>query len=254
MLKEHALLPADFEKTGFHVQSNGTLAKRFQVLGERSSGTNFVKRLLGRNSALKPTEILGWKHGFPQMMAIPANLAVICVVRNAESWALSMFAKPWHTSKQMQTLEFAEFIRTPWDTIIDRPRYFDEARKIGYIGQPLQQDRHPMTGETFANLFALRQAKMNGMFSHLRRDCTCIVIRMEDAQAAPEASVDQLLNALGQPARDQPFRQVTKRLGARFNSSVDSRPETPAQMSADDLTFLKASLDLKTESQLGYSY
>lgn len=254
MHKEQPLLPDEFAKTGIHAQTTGTPITRYQVLGERSSGTNFVKRLLGRNSNLKPVETLGWKHGFPQMMAIPSDLAVVCVVRNAESWALSMFSKPWHTSRQMQKMGFSEFIRAPWDTTIDRPRYFEDARQKGIVGQPLQQDRHPMTGEKFANLFALRQAKLVGLLSYLNRDCSCILVNMEAAQNAPENSADHMLSLLGQPARTQPFRPVVKRLGAKFKPSVSERPAPPASLSAEDRAFLIANVDIETEAWLGNNY
>lgn len=84
---------------------------RLQAFGERSSGTNFVKRLIGRNTPLSPTEELGWKHGFTQMTAESPNTLVVCVTRNAVDWAHSLHAKPWHCPPEMQRLAFSEFIR-----------------------------------------------------------------------------------------------------------------------------------------------
>ena len=87
-------IPDTFAATGLHVQSGPTPVTRFQVVGERSSGTNYVKRLLGRNTGLKPTEALGWKHGGPQALAIPADLLVVICVRHAGDWARSMHRGP----------------------------------------------------------------------------------------------------------------------------------------------------------------
>ena len=56
-------------------------------------------------------------------------MLVLGLVRNAMSWALSMYAKPWHTSPQMQALPFSDFIRAPWDTRVDRARYFPDSDK-----------------------------------------------------------------------------------------------------------------------------
>ena len=191
-------LPAAFADTGFFATRAGDQSiTRYQVLGERSSGTNFVKRLLGRNTPLKPTEALGWKHGFPHMMAVPRDMAVICVVRRADAWARSMFDKPWHTTPEMQALSFSDFIRARWDTIIDRPRYFEGLVPDGSVGAPLQHDRHPQTGLPFATLFALRRAKLASLLTLPARGCTCVVLRMEDAQAAPEDTLAQLAGALG---------------------------------------------------------
>lgn len=234
-------------------RADGPPPVRFQVLGERSSGTNLLKRLLGRNSALEPTEALGWKHGFLQALAVPADLAVICTVRNPADWALSMHAKPWHGTHDLQRLPFAEFIRAPWDTVIDRPRYFGGAAAAGILGQPLQQDRDPVTGARFPDLFALRTAKLRFLLGFLARDCNCVLIRTELVQADPQAAVDRLLAALDQPPRGTAFRPVQKRLGARFTAAVAERPATPAAMSAADRDFMRAALDLALEARLGYA-
>lgn len=248
-------LPPDFAQTGLHVTRAGdTPITRYQVIGERSSGTNFVKRLLGRNTDLNPTEDLGWKHGFPHMMAIPSDLAVIIVVRRADTWARSMFSKPWHTTPAMQAMTFSEFIRAPWDTIIDRPRYFDGLVPEGSIGQPLQHDRHPATGARFETLFDLRTAKFNAMFSLLGRDCTCAILRMEDAQADPEATLTELTSGLGTAPPRAEFRPVVKRLGSKFKAAVPDRPALPDQWSDADMDFLRSNIDTKVEATLGYTY
>lgn len=248
-------LPTDFSKTGLHIQrASDTPIMRYQVLGERSCGTNFIKRLIGRNSPLKPTEALGWKHSAPHMLAIPQDMAVICAVRSADTWARSMFQKPWHTTPAMQALPFGDFIRAEWDTIIDRPRYFKGLVMDGSLGSPLQADRNPITGARFPNLFALRRAKLNGHLSMLGRDCTCIIIRMEDAQSAPEATLDAILTGLGHPAPNVPFKPVIKRLGSKFKAAVPDRPEAPTDWSDEDLDFLRAETDSTQEASLGYSY
>ncbi|WP_299614334.1 hypothetical protein [uncultured Tateyamaria sp.] len=248
-------LPSDFAQTGLHVVRTGdTPITRYQVLGERSSGTNFVKRLLGRNTDLTPTEDLGWKHGFPHMMAVPGDMAVIVAVRRADTWARSMYAKPWHTTPAMQALPFSGFIRAPWDTIIDRPRYFDGLVPEGSIGAPLQQDRHPVTGDRFANLFALRTAKLRAMLSLLDRDCTCIFVRMEDAQAEPEATLSSVTTMLGTAPPRSDYRPVIKRLGSKFKPSVPDRPALPDDWTWADKDHLRASIDTDLEAQFGYAY
>ena len=203
---------------------------------------------------MTPTEALGWKHGPPMAMAIPPDLAVICVVRGAEEWALSMHAKPWHTVPALQAMAFSEFIRAPWDTIIDRPRYFEGAERQNIVGQPLQADRNPNTGACFENLFALRRAKLASLATYLARHPTCVFLRMEDVQANPEAMVNKIIGGLGLPERTEPFKGVTKRLGSRFKPAVSKRPETPTAMPAGDRKFMLTQLDLQQESALGYRY
>lgn len=249
------MIPDDFAQTGIYApRAPVTPIMRYQVLGERSSGTNFMKRLLGRNSQMKPTEALGWKHGFAMSTGVPADLAVIAMIRRADAWALSMHAKPWHTRPTLQALEFHDFIRAPWDTIVDRPRYFEGATSLGVLGEALQYDRHPLTGEKFENLFALRRAKMAGLLSYLNRDCTVILVRTETVQAEPEATTDKLLALLEQPKRTADFAPVYKRLGSKFLASVETRPETPPKMGRAGLRFMRKELDLDWEERLGYSY
>ncbi len=239
---------------GWLIRPGPAVPTRYQVFGERSSGTNFVKRLIGRNSPLRPMEDLGWKHGFPHMTAIPAHVAVICVVRDARAWALSMHAKPWHCPPAMQALEFPDFIRAEWVTIADRKRYFPQVATLGGEGLPLQHDRHPLTGRPFANLFALRQAKLSGLLSYTERGCALIFIRLEAVQAAPDTFLGDLHLGLGIPQPDGPLRPVMKRLGSKFLPSVEPRPATPDTVSAEDLAFLRAQVDPAQEAAMGYAY
>ena len=187
------MIPDHFAKTGLAVwRGTDHPITHFQVIGERSSGTNFTKRLLGRNTDLTPTEALGWKHGPPNAFAIPPGCAVILCVRCADDWARSMHAKPWHASPALQALEFSDFLRAPWDTRVDRPRYFGDTLLDGTRGQPLQPDRDPITGAVFANLFALRQAKLRSMLSYMGRDCTFVLTRMEQVVSDPETTLTAL--------------------------------------------------------------
>lgn len=250
-----ALLPEDFAQTGrFFAHRTGVPVTRFQVFGERSSGTNFAKRVLGRNTPLTPSEDLGWKHGFPQMIAVPADMVAVVTVRNAADWVRSMHAKPWHCSAVMQALPFSEFIRAEWDTLVDRDRYFEEAARLGLTGQPLQQDRHPLTGARFADIFALRQAKLTAHLGFAARGCNVAILRMEDLTAAPEETVDAFLAAFALPPRDGAFRGIARRLGSKFRPAIEARPETPAALPAQDRAHLRARVDSAQEAALGYSY
>lgn len=246
------MLPDEFVTTGLYVQRlPGAAPARFQVVGERSSGTNLLKRLLVRNTPMQPVEALGWKHGFPQAVAVPADLAVICVVRNAADWALSMHRRPWHATPPMQALAFSDFIRAPWQSHVDRVQYFRSLTDAGMRGQPLQQDRDPVTGAVFANLFALRRTKLVGLLSHLGRDCTVVLVRLEQVQADQQATMARLTERLGLPEA-VPFRPVKRRLGSAFIPAVTPRPPTPEMFSATDRAFMLTQLDSALEARLGY--
>ncbi|KMK67528.1 hypothetical protein [Puniceibacterium sp. IMCC21224] len=248
------MIALNIPEPGWQIFPSGTPPRRVQVFGERSSGTNFVKRLIGRNTSVQPIEDLGWKHGFAQMAAIPEDVLIVAVVRDARAWALSMHAKPWHTPSAMQRLEFTDFLRTEWATIADRPRYFPQVAALGGTGRPLQQDRHPITGRAFANLFALRRAKLAGVLGFFQRDCAFVLVRLESLQAAPEAFIDALTATLDLTRPHPDFRPVVRRLGAKFKPSVQERPATPDSFPAAALPLLHATLDLDVEGALGYHY
>lgn len=244
----------DLATRGWAIRHAGPAPKRFQVMGERSSGTNFVKRLVDANTGLGNSEALGWKHGVPQMLAIPSDLTVVCAFRAADRWALSMHAKPWHTRPPMQALAFSEFIRAPWDTRVDRPRYFPWADAPEYRGQPLQADRHPVTGEMFADLFELRAVKMATLLSFAVRHTSCVFVRLEAVQAAPEDFLAELRETLALAPPKGAYKPVTKRLGAKFKPALGNRPETPKTMPEEDRDWMLSRLDVQVERAMGYIY
>lgn len=248
-------IPQDFAETGLAIRRAGDVPlRRFQVLGERSSGTNLLRRLMMRHIPLEASEVLGWKHGFPNMLAIPPDLVVLGIVRNAADWARSMHAKPWHTTPEMQRLDLSRFLRAPWNTVVDRARYFGGASARPLVGQPLQHDRDPVTGETFPNLFALRRAKLHALAGMFRRDCTMVLVRMEDIQADPETVVTAICKGLSLPSPATPFKPIERRLGSKFKASVEFRPETPPTLPDEDMDFLRTQIDTAQEAALGYSY
>lgn len=181
-------------------------------------------------------------------------MLVLGLVRNAVSWALSMYAKPWHTSPQMQALPFSDFIRAPWDTRVDRARYFPDSATLGQVGQPLQHDRHPLTGEMFPNLFAMRTAKLRALLSYSNRGCHFALMQAEPLQSDAEATLQNLRTALHLPDPEGAFRPVHRRLGSKFKAAVDTRPEPPQSILAEDRDFILSQLDLTLEQDLGYTY
>ena len=220
------------------------------MLGERSSGTNFISRLLGRNTPLRPSDALGWKHGAAPL-AIPPDLVVVCVVRNAASWALSMHARPWHATPALQRLALPDFLRAEWDSTVDRAKYFNGAGEL--VGQPLLADRDA-SGRRHANLFRLRTAKLQALARFGGSGASAVLLRLEEAQVAPERVVDGLRAGLGLPPRETSLRPVVRRLGTRFKPAIPDRPETPKALAAADLAFLRAETDAALEAELGYTY
>ncbi len=212
-----------------------------------------MQRLVKRNLGLEQSNALGWKHGFVQAVAVPADLLVIVMVRNALDWTRSMHAKPWHTTPDMQRLAFSDFIRAPWDSIVDRPDYFGLPKGDVALGTPLQQDRDPMTGQRFSNLVAMRRAKIASELGLLERGLNVAVIRCEDATKTPEQTIRKLADTFDLVGPDS-FKGITRRLGSRFRPSIPERPATPPVIPPQDREFIVKWTDREQESRLEYRY
>jgi len=273
-----------------HRQGTENIA-RYQVLGERSSGTNYLDTLLGNNLAIKPRAQFQWKHGYPITHFIPRTHLTIVSFRDPLDWLRSMHKKPWHAPQDMWQMPFSAFLRSPWRSEVDdwiirddlrelrrlehplryaaariwnhylRPRYdvhrgwvtsSDTARAASF-GLPVQHDLHPVDGTPFANVLHLRNAKMRGFLSLRHRACNYVFVRFEEVRANPEAFVEMLHREFG-VARAGPFKPVEKWLGTLPpDQEIRQSGDSPETISEDDLSFVRDTLDMEQEAQVGYS-
>lgn len=246
----------DMNDTGcFFHRAHDVTQTQFQVLGERGSGTNLVRRLIDLNCEITRTEALGWKHGFPISVGIPDTLTAVCVFRNAADWAISMYKRPWHAHPDLQALPFSDFIRAEWHAVIDRTGDFDLVHPELHVdGAELQYDRHPLTGKRFENLFALRRAKIAGHLGMLKRGCNVTLLRMETVLEAPEAFMFAFQTAYRLTPKTESFRSEARRMGHRWKPSVPDRAPPPERLSEADHAFMVSQLDTAVEAYLGYRY
>ncbi|MFW2541927.1 hypothetical protein ACN2XU_04735 [Primorskyibacter sp. 2E107] len=250
-------------ETPVHIGPSGFFAikridkpmQQFQVLGERASGTNLLRKTIEKNLDIQRTEGLGWKHGFPQMVAIPERLLVLCIVRNAADWARSMYKRPWHGHPELQKRAFPDFIRHQWVTIVDRPADFEMIHpELAVKGAALQLDRDPISGLAYDNLFALRTAKLRALAGMANRGRNIVFIRMEDFTADPERMLKKLSEEFDISPKRPFYKPVLRRLGTRFNPAVNDRPDPPNPMRDADRAHMLAHLDADIEASFGYTY
>lgn len=228
---------------------------QFQVLGERGTGTNVVRKTLERHLKIMRVEGLGWKHAYPHMVAIPRNLVVVCVVRNATDWVRSLYQRPWHCDPVLHPLGFSDFLRAEWHGIIDRAEDFEElSAEFDAVGAELQFDRNPLTGLPFENVFRMRSVKLGGLATIPNRGCSYTLLRFESFAADPEGFTRRFAEAYGLDRALDGFQPVKERLGNRYNRSGALPEDPPQEMSAEDRAFMLSQLDLEQEAALGYSY
>ena len=228
------------------IDRHGRELRTFQVLGERCSGTNVIRWLVSNNLGLVHREFGGWKHGFPGAMGISPHSLVVCVFRDAVPWLRSLYAKPFHTTPAMRALGFPDFIRAPWETVIDRPTHMGLKKAEGVKGMVLQKDRHPLTGERFGNVLALRNAKNAGFLSYASRDVNLALVRMEDVLSDKHAAMTRLAAAF-----DLPFSGDLVDSDANMGSGSFDR--AAGVVSDADRAFIRAGLDPAIEARLGYA-
>lgn len=248
-------LADDMAKTGwhFHIAGNGPF-DRFQVLGERGCGTNVIRKTVQDALQIKRTEALGWKHGVPNMIALPPTFLTICAVRAPQKWAHSLYKRPWHAAPSVQSLGFAEFLRTPWQSYVDKLSHFDGiAPRLQPLGEELQWDRHPITGAQYENIFAMRTLKQRALLGLPTRGASVVYVSLDAFNAAPEAFLADLSASCRLDHTTQGYAPVERRMGNRWTAAVEDRAPAPETWAEDDVTWMHSQLDPEIETALGFT-
>lgn len=248
-------ISADMVKTGwhFHKAHNGPF-DRFQVLGERGCGTNVIRKTVQDALRIKRTEALGWKHGFPSMIALPPTFLTICAVRAPHKWAHSLYKRPWHAAPHVQALGWHDFLRSPWESTVDKLGHFDGiAPRLHPEGCELQWDRHPITGARFDIIFAMRNLKHRALLSLPARGASVVYVSLDAFNAAPEAFLSDLSAAFGLAPSAQGYAPVERRMGNRWTAAVEGRSPAPDTWDKADLDWMHSQLDTEVETTLGFN-
>lgn len=218
---------------------------RFQVLGDRCSGTNYVSHLLERNfPELAPCEELGWKHGFidRRTCASPGLLTVV-VYRHPVRWMQSLYRNPFQIAPSQHQLPFDQFIRCQWS-----PVWTEENTDGTTTLIPIQGDMYPHTTTPFENICRMRSVKIGYLEELSELPCQIVFLRYEDANRAPRKVLAEIASAFDlHPVRR--YRPVHEYKGVR---SVRYRPARYPQMATEDLAFVRSELDICQEVRIGY--
>lgn len=224
---------------------------RFQVIGERCSGTNFLTHLTRSNLDIPSRNFFGWKHGFPHFAASNSDIVMIVCVRNALAWIKSLYRKPFHSTDAVRERIFPDFIRMPFETHVDRPENLRiPDNHPAFVGQVLQHDRHPITGELMTPM-RMRAAKLAAYRGLLNRGFNVVLVNYDKVSADPEAyisAMSQLLSA----KRTSELVVPDKHLGTNWKTKVSRKH--PAEITDADLEFILSELCLEDEAFFGFSY
>lgn len=226
---------------------------RFQVYGERRSGTNFVARTLARNTGLKRWGAYGWKHALPYFPVLPKCCLFVVVVRDPFDWLRSFYAGPFEVDPAIARLSFSDFLRAEWEGsytgFSEQWAYRGYAVKNRFaMGEPNFLDRHPITGRRFANVCEMRSVKMAGHLSLLDRGLNAVALRYEDFKARPEDMLRAIADSTGINLAKE-FTPTDKPVGPSSDRRAAAKT---APILETDRAFILENLDLAVERRCGY--
>lgn len=249
-----AQMAPEMRATGwyFHKAGDGPF-DRFQVLGERGCGTNIIRKTVQDALTIKRTEALGWKHAVPAMIALPPGFLTICAVRAPDKWAHSLYKRPWHATAEVQSRSFADFLRAPWDSYVDKLGHFDGiAPRLHPLGHTLQWDRHPITGAPYENIFAMRNLKHRALMSLPARGGSVAYVSLDAFNADPQGFLKDLSTHFGLSPTKQGYSPVERRMGNRWTPEVADRAPAPDVWNDKDTAWMHSQLDARIETALGF--
>jgi len=249
-----ARVATDMHQTGWHFhKAADARVDRFQVLGERGCGTNVIRKIVSESIQLRKTEALGWKHGFPAMIACPPTFLTIVAVRNPRSWAHSLYKRPWHAAPALQSLGFSDFLRAPRESRVDRIGYFNNIPpRLLPQGFEMQWDRHPVTGARFENIFAMRNLKHRALLGMPVRGASVVYVSLDAFNTAPEAFLADLSAAFGVSPTKRGYAPVKRRMGNRWTPAVKDRAPAPDIWDDADVEWMYSQLDPQIEETFGF--
>ncbi|MFK7941782.1 MAG: hypothetical protein AB8B85_02530 [Paracoccaceae bacterium] len=213
---------------------------RFQVMGERCSGTNYLSKLILQNvPGLEETRDAGWKHGFvlPRGACQP-SLLVLIIVRHPVRWIQSVHRAPWELAQHMHALQFAAFIRAPWEPVSSGNAQADEL------------DFDPASGLPFSNAWAMRAAKIEHHEALADMPCNAAYLRHEDVNRDPARTLRALADGFGLSLAPQ----ITDVRTYKESRTAPYLPRQFPPISPEDRAFLDTAIDQTTENKLGYDH
>ena len=133
--------------------------KNFVILGERSSGTNFLEQAIIQNFKLKYLDLStssdnSFKHfyGFDhQSILNDPGTIVFCIIRETVEWVDSFFNSPYHVNSNLKN-NITDFITKIW--ISNNEKTLKE----------ITEDRNIHNGEYYLNIFEMRNTKIKYMY------------------------------------------------------------------------------------------
>ena len=220
--------------------------RRFQVYGQRCSGTNALIKLLEQNlEDLHFTEDYGFKHWLlPAQIEIPDDVFVIVIARRPDHWLRSLHATPWHAHPDLKAMDFSEFIRSEWRTVWDEDFWGMDSQHPNF-GRPITQEMCPEARAPFCNPIAMRTAKLQNWVSTASRARGHLLINHAELVADPRGVLLRIACASQTRTRDA-MKPVSSYKG---HGKKPFRISTYQELSEEDLLHVSRHISPEIEEK-----
>lgn len=206
------------------------MIKNFTIYGERCSGTNFLQRCFSKYTGLHITWEFGWKHFFGyndhNIISRGDNTLFLCIVRNPYQWLMSFDRRRHHIKEGKKK---TNFFTGEWQSVRkDKP------------GSPeIMEDRNPINGERYKNIFELRKYKCRYLWYELPLYAkNNYFIRYEDLLENNLLVLNHIVNTFNLSIKD-----------TNIESAVLGKKHL---MTEENFCLFNKELDWQTENTIGY--
>ena len=222
--------------------------QKFQVFGQRCSGTNALVRLLSANfPELKFCEQTGFKHWFvPDDRSIPNDTIIVVIARELSEWLHSLHRQPWHAHPAIKDLSFGKFIRSEWHSIWDEDFWgIDEGHPR--FGTPIREEMCPASGRPFANVIAKRTAKLQNWLSLSGRSRAFVAVNHDQLIMSPQDIISKVAAA----ADCKPRANFVPVVTYKGQGNIAFVRKTYPALTPEDRIFVGDFVDAKAELAFG---
>lgn len=153
------------------------MVKKFTILGERCSGTNFLESAMIENFDVELTWEYEFKHFFGFNEFINSDdVLFIGIVRDPYAWINSLYIKKYHLSPELRKNVF-NYLNKPFWSFFDTK----ESKRNGQYGKEIMHDRHIYTKERYENIYDCRKTKLRYLIDDMPNKVkNYILIKYED--------------------------------------------------------------------------
>jgi len=259
------ILPTEYAL--FAKRETSSPIKYLCIFGERCSGTNYTQSLLLENLIFdsseyknihKPVSNYGHKH-FPPWFELPLKeyqgprryysledneeTLFVVIFRDPYDWVRSFKKKPHHGLRELRSLPFSQFIRTPWQLNPNNGLVKSESNL-----NPLM-DKDPFTGENFSNVLHLRSAKIRTMLLVKDKVHNAYYINYETVRDHPKEVLKEIEDIFGLASTTE-FNPIIHTKGREKKAIYKPKEYPPINL--NDLLFINDQLDEELERSIGY--